>query len=308
MATTTTTTTIARSTKQRSNNLKRFWRYGRESVNRGRISVESNDCSDESNSTDTNNLKNVVRAEAGEVLYDENERKSTDGVFGMREVKMYAENMRALAKNARVSSERYKNERNEFFFHKCGVKFRIIEPNRGDRLECDLDVLNDLFVSVNFSRRPDDKLYLALKESCFCAFAEVDVEYKTIELDVNNNSVEKTIVESRKEVIGFARMTTDRAFVATIWDLVVSPPYQSKGIGTTLVEKLIERVKIDSPGIVVNLFAVDDAIKLYQKIGFSAENEFGIIAMNYSPDAAAIKRYQSVDFRLEYKKDEDITK
>ena len=79
-------------------------------------------------------------------------------------------------------------------------------------------------------------------------------------------------MESRKEVIGFARMTTDRAFVATIWDLVVSPPYQSKGIGTTLVEKLIERVKIDSPGIVVNLFAVDDAIKLYQKIMYISKN------------------------------------
>ena len=30
-------------------------------------------------------------------------------------------------------------------------------------------------------------------------------------------------METRREIIGFGRMTSDAAFVATVWDLVVAP-------------------------------------------------------------------------------------
>ena len=174
----------------------------------------------------------------------------------------------------------------------------MVEKGKQQDLECDLDALNDIFVSVNFSRRPNDKLYLALEKSYLCCFAEVDVEYETRALDVNNNSVESTSVETRREVIGFARMTSDAAFVGTVWDLVVAPPYQGKGIGTAIVERMIAKAKETAPGMVVNLCAVAEAENMYKRIGFR-KNEEEVIAMQFNPALQAMNRFQSVNFSIQ---------
>ena len=142
-----------------------------------------------------------------------------------------------------------------------------------------------------------EKLYLALEKSYLCCFAEVDVEYETRALDVNNNSVESTVVETRREIIGFGRMTSDAAFVATVWDLVVAPPYQGKGIGTAIVERMIGKAKENAPGMVVNLCAVEDAVKMYKRIGFQRD-EKEIIAMQFNPELQAMQHFRSVDFSI----------
>ena len=108
-----------------------------------------------------------------------------------------------VKKNVEEDKEDNKEGNSRDFLHESlGITYRLVEKDKQD-LECDLDALNDIFVSVNFSRRPNDKLYLALEKSYLCCFAEVDVEYETRALDVNNNSVESTSVETRREVIGF---------------------------------------------------------------------------------------------------------
>uniref|UniRef100_A0A452ZCX1 N-acetyltransferase domain-containing protein n=1 Tax=Aegilops tauschii subsp. strangulata TaxID=200361 RepID=A0A452ZCX1_AEGTS len=46
--------------------------------------------------------------------------------------------------------------------------------------------------------------------------------------------------EERKQLIGMARATSDHAFNATIWDVLVDPSYQvGQGLGKTLMEKVI---------------------------------------------------------------------
>ena len=260
--------------------------------------------------------RNILRNDA---IYDEeiekqNEKEekeapsdveSQDGSIGERDARLYAQTLRAdekedLEKNETVTTSRRRRSRREserdFLHESLGIAYRFVE--KGGALECDLDALNDVFVSVNFSRRPNDKLYLALEKSYLCCFAEVDVEYETRALDANNNSVESTIVETRREVIGFARMTSDAAFVATVWDLVVAPPYQGKGIGTAIVERMIEKAKETAPGMVVNLCAVAEAESMYKRIGFR-RNEKEIIAMQFNPELQAMQRYQSVDFSIQ---------
>jgi len=260
--------------------------------------------------------RNILRNDA---IYDEeiekqNEKEeeetevssdveSQDGLIGERDARLYAQTLRAdeeedLEKNETVTTSRRRRSESErdFLHESLGITYRFVE--KGGALECDLDALNDVFVSVNFSRRPNDKLYLALEKSYLCCFAEVDVEYETRALDANNNSVESTIVETRREVIGFARMTSDAAFVATVWDLVVAPPYQGKGIGTAIVERMIAKAKETAPGMVVNLCAVAEAESMYKRIGFR-RNEKEIIAMQFNPELQAMQRYQSVDFSIQ---------
>ena len=228
-----------------------------------------------------------------------------DGVIGARDARLYAQTKRledletTVKKNVEEDKEENKEGKSRDFLHESlGITYRLVEKGKQQDLECDLDALNDIFVSVNFSRRPNDKLYLALEKSYLCCFAEVDVEYETRALDVNNNSVESTSVETRREVIGFARMTSDAAFVGTVWDLVVAPPYQGKGIGTAIVERMIAKAKETAPGMVVNLCAVAEAENMYKRIGFR-KNEEEVIAMQFNPALQAMNRFQSVNFSIQ---------
>ncbi|XP_058214100.1 probable acetyltransferase TAP2 [Rhododendron vialii] len=45
--------------------------------------------------------------------------------------------------------------------------------------------------------------------------------------------------KDQKKLIGMSCATSDHAFNATIWDVLVDPYYQGQGLGKALVEKLI---------------------------------------------------------------------
>ena len=233
----------------------------------------------------------------GEETLDDAFVETQDGLLGERDARLYARTRLEDFETQKLALDGAETgEKKEAFLRDAlGITFRVV--SKGEPLECDLDALNDVFVSVNFSRRPNEKLYLALEKSYLCCFAEVDVEYETRALDVNNNSVESTVVETRREIIGFGRMTSDAAFVATVWDLVVAPPYQGKGIGTAIVERMIGKAKENAPGMVVNLCAVEDAVKMYKRIGFQRD-EKEIIAMQFNPELQAMQHFRSVDFSI----------
>ena len=233
--------------------------------------------------------KRNTNAKNNAIVDDDVNVELQDGVIGARDARLYAQTKRledletTVKKNVEEDKEDNKEGKSRDFLHESlGITYRLVEKGKQQDLECDLDALNDIFVSVNFSRRPNDKLYLALEKSYLCCFAEVDVEYETRALDVNNNSVESTSVETMREVIGFARMTSDAAFVGTVWDLVVAWPYQGKGIGTAIVERMIAKAKETAPGMVVNLCAVAEAENMYKRIGFR-KNEEEVIAMQFNP-------------------------
>ena len=252
--------------------------------------------------------KRNTNAKNNAIVDDDVNVELQDGVIGARDARLYAQTKRledletTVKKNVEEDKEDNKEGNSRDFLHESlGITYRLVEKGKQQDLECDLDALNDVFVSVNFSRRPNDKLYLALEKSYLCCFAEVDVEYETRALDVNNNSVESTSVETRRtrrEVIGFARMTSDAAFVGTVWDLVVAPPYQGKGIGTAIVERMIAKAKETAPGMVVNLCAVAEAENMYKRIGFR-KNEEEVIAMQFNPALQAMNRFQSVNFSIQ---------
>jgi aralkylamine N-acetyltransferase len=129
--------------------------------------------------------------------------------------------------------------------------------------EIDLYELEELCDAVGWSRRPIKKVKKAIEHS-FCVVSM----YHT------HNDF--------KRLIGFARATSDHAFNATLWDVVIHPDYQSKGLGKKLVDRVI--MELRSADISnVTLFADPHVVDFYRRLGFVQDPE-GIKGMFWYPD------------------------
>ena len=90
------------------------------------------------------------------------------------------------------------------------------------------------------------------------------------------------VFEKKRRLIGFARATSDHAFNATIWDVVVDPKYQNRGLGKAMMKYTISQLRsADISNI--TLFADPQVVKFYQRLGFILDPE-GIKGMFWYPD------------------------
>ncbi|KAF5476434.1 hypothetical protein F2P56_008147 [Juglans regia] len=85
----------------------------------------------------------------------------------------------------------------------------------------------------------------------------------------------------QKKLIGMARATSDHAFNATIWDVLVDPSYQGQGLGKALVEMLIRALLQRDIGN-ITLFADSQVVEFYRNLGFEPDPE-GIKGMFWYP-------------------------
>jgi GNAT superfamily N-acetyltransferase len=73
-------------------------------------------------------------------------------------------------------------------------------------------------------------------------------------------------------LVGFGRVVTDFVMHAMVYDMIVLPEYQGKGIGTTILKELLTRCK--EQGIKdVQLFCARGKRTFYEKNGFEARPE-----------------------------------
>lgn len=92
-------------------------------------------------------------------------------------------------------------------------------------------------------------------------------------LEAINNSLLILSAYSEENLIGMARLIGDNKFTFFIQDVIVLPSYQNQGIGTTLVNSLIEYIKKKaSPHTIVNLMASKGNEHFYENIGFIRRN------------------------------------
>ncbi|KAK7340080.1 hypothetical protein VNO77_20773 [Canavalia gladiata] len=148
-----------------------------------------------------------------------------------------------------------------------GTIEQIIFSSGGDVDVYDLQALCD---KVGWPRRPLSKLAAALKNSFIVA---------------SLHSVRKSPGSEgneQKRLIGMARATSDHAFNATIWDVLVDPSYQGQGLGKALVEKLIRALLQRDIGN-ITLFADSKVVDFYRNLGFEADPE-GIKGMFWYPN------------------------
>ncbi|KAM7261644.1 hypothetical protein ACFE04_020721 [Oxalis oulophora] len=131
----------------------------------------------------------------------------------------------------------------------------------------DLEALCD---KVGWPRRPLPKMAAALKNSYMVATLYSIWKSPGSEGD-----------EQKKKLIGMARATSDHAFNATIWDVIVDPTYQGQGFGKALVEKLI-RALLQKDIENITLFADSQVVEFYRNLGFEPDPE-GIKGMFWHP-------------------------
>ena len=123
----------------------------------------------------------------------------------------------------------------------------------------DLEKLCD---SVGWVRRPFKKVKIAIEHS-FLIISLFHIK--------DNNNI----------LIGFARATSDHAFNATIWDVVVHPDFQGKGLGKILMDQIIQQLKY-ADITTITLFADPQVIMFYKNLGFLADPD-GIKGMFWYP-------------------------
>lgn len=129
--------------------------------------------------------------------------------------------------------------------------------------EVDLYELEELCDSVGWARRPLRKVRKALENSYLVASAW-------------------ELRGAKTTMIGFARATSDHAFNATIWDVVIHPSFQNKGLGKTFMKYMIKKLRSDDISN-VTLFADPQVVDFYRRLGFVLDPE-GIKGMFWYPD------------------------
>lgn len=129
--------------------------------------------------------------------------------------------------------------------------------------DIDLYELEELCDAVGWARRPVRKVRKAIQNS-----------FLVISMWEERGN--------RRRLIGFSRATSDHAFNATIWDVVVHPDYQGKGLGKTLMKQLIKKLRSEDISN-VTLFADPHVVDFYRNLGFVPDPE-GIKGMFWYPD------------------------
>jgi len=127
----------------------------------------------------------------------------------------------------------------------------------------DLYELEELCDSVGWARRPLRKVKKALDHSYLVASAW-------------------EVRGAKTSLIGFARATSDHSFNATIWDVVIHPRFQSKGLGKAFMKYMIKKLRKDDISN-VTLFADAHVVEFYKRLGFIPDPE-GIRGMFYYPE------------------------
>jgi ribosomal protein S18 acetylase RimI-like enzyme len=128
--------------------------------------------------------------------------------------------------------------------------------------DIDLYELEELCDAVGWARRPLRKVRKA----------------------IDNSFIVLTLWEqfgARKRLVGFSRATSDGAFNATIWDVVVHPDYQGKGLGKALMKQVIKQLRGEDISN-ITLYADPQVVEFYRKLGFSSDPE-GIKGMFWYP-------------------------
>ena len=83
-------------------------------------------------------------------------------------------------------------------------------------------------------------------------------------------SVAGVVVMYDGQPVGMGRVIGDGAFYFYVQDVAVAPEHQGNGIGTVIVESLIEQVeRIGPPRSFIGLFAAGRAFALYAQHGFA---------------------------------------
>ena len=76
-------------------------------------------------------------------------------------------------------------------------------------------------------------------------------------------------------MVGFARVISDRTYRATIWDVIVRPGHQGRGIGAALVQAAIDHPDLKT--VTLFMLLTKDQHRFYERLGFTTERDMSMI-------------------------------
>ena len=127
-----------------------------------------------------------------------------------------------------------------------------------------LQELEELCDTVGWVRRPLKKVKTAISNSFLIVslLCQYDTETK---------------------LIAFARATSDSTFNATIWDVVVHPAFQRKGLGKILINEIVKELRYSDINT-ITLFADPHVLSFYKNLDFISDPD-GIKGMFWYPNS-----------------------
>jgi GNAT superfamily N-acetyltransferase len=138
--------------------------------------------------------------------------------------------------------------------------------------EINVQEVSDLCDKVGWPKRPEEKLKIALENSFLVA------QMYVCSSSSSNNKEE----EEEEKLIATCRATSDHAFNACLWDIIVDPEYQGQGLGKAIVSHSI-RALLARDVANVTLFADKDVVEFYERLGFVTDAD-GVKGMFLYPN------------------------
>eukprot|EP00200_Dunaliella_tertiolecta_P006188 CAMPEP_0202345846 /NCGR_PEP_ID=MMETSP1126-20121109/4903_1 /ASSEMBLY_ACC=CAM_ASM_000457 /TAXON_ID=3047 /ORGANISM="Dunaliella tertiolecta, Strain CCMP1320" /LENGTH=233 /DNA_ID=CAMNT_0048937195 /DNA_START=156 /DNA_END=857 /DNA_ORIENTATION=- len=156
-----------------------------------------------------------------------------------------------------------------------GSAAQIVYCNQGSVTAEDLELL---CTKVGWPARPLHKVRIALQNSYMVSSLVLRIR-KAPEGGAEAEDTQGELIS--ESLVGLARVTSDHAFNATIWDVLIDPEYQGQGLGKALVEQIVRTLLRQDIGN-ITLFADAKVVDFYKRLGFTADPE-GIKGMFWYP-------------------------
>ncbi len=87
-------------------------------------------------------------------------------------------------------------------------------------------------------------------------------------------------INEESEAIGMGRIVGDGAIYFYIQDIVVTPEYQRRGIGTAILNRLFDYINRKAPEkSFIGLFSVPDAVDFYKKFTLEKRDLIGLFTV-----------------------------
>lgn len=102
-------------------------------------------------------------------------------------------------------------------------------------------------------------------------------------------------VWDRERLIGFARALSDGIYRATLWDVVIHPDYQGRGLGSKLVETILSHPKLSRVERVYLMTTHQQ--QFYEKIGFQPNATTTMVLYNSASEALPMPMIQLQELR-----------
>merc|ERR1719181_307934 len=102
----------------------------------------------------------------------------------------------------------------------------------------DVDEFEALCVKVGWPKRPMDKVETALRNSYLVASLHLETYVRgdpnSEPPSSSSSSTTSNTPWTQRRLVGLARATSDHAFNATIWDVLIDPEYPGQGLGKAM--------------------------------------------------------------------------